>query len=168
MKYWSEYKGHDYIVSGRKEKYDNTIYSFDIETTSYIILDNKVLPAEVYEKLTKKEQQECKKCSNMYIWMFSINDQVYYGRTWEEFVIFISRLNEHVPELKIVFVHNLAFEFQYIKSYFRFKDVMARKSHKVMKARMEDYNFEFRCSFMMSNVRLAKLPELFNLPVEKW
>lgn len=167
MKCWTEYNGHDHVISGRKEKYDNTIYSFDIETTSYLIFKDKVIVAEEYENLTEKEQKECIKQSCMYIWMFSINDTVYYGRTWEEFVIFISRLNEKIPELKIVFIHNLAFEFQYLKSYFKFKEVTARKSHKVMKAKMEDYNIELRCSYMMSNVRLAKLPELFNLPVKK-
>lgn len=167
MKCWTEYSGHNHIISGRKEKYDETIYSFDIETTSYLVLNGVAISAEDYENLTKKEQQACEKCSCMYIWMFSINDTVYYGRTWEEFVIFIQRLNEKVPELKIVFIHNLAFEFQYLKSYFKFKEVMARKARKVMKAKMEDYNIELRCSYMMSNVGLAKLPLLFNLPVEK-
>lgn len=167
MRCWTEYSGHNHTISGRKEKFDETIYSFDIETTSYLVLNGVAISAEEYENLTKKEQEACEKCSCMYIWMFSINNIVYYGRTWEEFVVFIGRLNEHVPELKIVFIHNLAFEFQYLKSYFRFKEVMARKSHKVMKAKMEDYNIELRCSFMMTNVRLAKLPSLFNLPVEK-
>ena len=167
MRCWTEYNGHDHVISGRKEKYDNTIYSFDIETTSYLVLNDLVLPAEDYENLTKKEQQECKKCSCMYIWMFSINDTVYYGRTWEEFVIFMGRLNEAVPELKIIFVHNLAFEFQYIKSYFKMKEVMARVSHKVMKARLKDYNVEFRCSYIMTNSALAELPKTFNLPVKK-
>lgn len=167
MRCWTEYSGHNHTISGRKEKFDETIYSFDIETTSYLVLNGVAISAEEYENLTKKEQEACEKCSCMYIWMFSINDIVYYGRTWEEFVTFIGRLNEHVPELKIVFIHNLAFEFQYLKSYFRFKEVMARKSHKVMKAKMEDYNIELRCTLMMTNVRLAKLPSLFNLPVEK-
>ena len=167
MLYWTEYSKHAHNISGRKIKYDNTIYSFDIETTSYLVLDGNVLPAEDYENLSTKEQELCSKCSCMYIWMFSVNDSVYYGRTWEEFIIFIKRLNELIPERKIIFIHNLAFEFQYLKSYFKFKEVMARKSHKVMKAEMEDYNIELRCTYMMSNAALKQLPKLFNLPVQK-
>lgn len=167
MLYWNEYKGHKADVHGRKNKFDNTIYSFDIETTSYIKHKGQIYQADKYQELTKKEQEECIYGSIMYIWQFSINDIVYYGRTWEELKEFLKRLDEAVPYKKIVFVHNLAFEFQYIKSYFDFKEVMARKSHKVMKCKMSDYNIEFRCSYMMSNVALKKLPDIFNLPVEK-
>ena len=167
MKSWKEYEGHNHTISGRKDKLDETIYSFDIETTSYIVLNGNILEASEYEHLSTKEQEECEKCSCMYIWMLSINDTVYYGRTWEELILFLTILNKKVPEKKIIFIHNLAFEFQYLKSYFRFKEVLARKSHKVMKAEMEDFNIELRCSYMMTNVKLAKLPEMFNLPVEK-
>ncbi len=105
--------------------------------------------------------------STMYIWQFSINDSVYYGRTWEELEQFIKKIDEVVPEKKIIFIHNLSFEFQYLKGRFKFSEVTARKSHKVMKAKMQDYNIELRCSYMMSNVALKKLPDIFNLPVEK-
>ena len=167
MLYWNEYKGHKPDIHGRKNKFDNTVYSFDIETTSYIIYKGELYQADKYQELSKKEQEESIYGSCMYIWQFSINDTVYYGRTWEELQQFINKLNEVVPVKKIVFVHNLAFEFQYLKSYFNFKNVTARKSHKVMKCTMEDYNMEFRCSYMMSNVALKKLPDIFNLPVEK-
>ena len=167
MLYWNEYKGHKPDIHGRKNKFDNTVYSFDIETTSYIVHKGKLYQADKYQELTKKEQEECIYGSNMYIWQFSINEQVYYGRTWQELKQFLVKLNEVVPVKKIVFVHNLAFEFQFIKSYFNFSEVIASKSHKVMKCKMSDYNIEFRCSYMMSNVALKKLPDIFNLPVEK-
>ena len=167
MIYWNEYKGHKPDVHGRKKKFDNTIYSFDIETTSYIISNGELYQADKYQELTKKEQEQCTYGSCMYIWQFSINDTVYYGRTWKELQLFIKKIDEVVPYKKIIFIHNLAFEFQYLKSYFRFSEVIARKSHKVMKAQMEEYNFELRCSYMMSNVALKKLPDIFNLPVEK-
>lgn len=167
MEYWTSYQGHSYDVEGRKNKFDTTIYSFDIETTSYIIHNGEVLKALDYDKLTKKEQELCTFGSYMYIWQFSINNIVYYGRTWKEFKQFINKLEENTKERKIIFVHNLSFEFQFLQGEFDFTDVVARKSHKVMKAIMKDYNIEFRCSYMMSNCTLAKLPDLFNLPVEK-
>lgn len=167
MIYWNEYKGHKPEIHGRKNKFDNTVYTFDIETTSYIIFENKLYQADKYQELTKKEQENSIYGSCMYIWQFSINDIVYYGRTWEELKEFLNILEEKVPVKKIIFVHNLPFEFQYLKGCFNFSEVIARKSHKVMKCKMQDYNIEFRCSYMMSNVALKKLPEIFNLPVKK-
>ena len=167
MKYYKEYKKHIPIVVGKKNKFDNTIFTFDIETSSYYIKDGKVIAGCNYETLTKKEQQEVIKQSTMYIWQFSINDIVYFGRTWQEFEEFLKMLEADDPYRKIIFVHNLSFEFQYLKGYFKFEDVMARKSRKVMRAFLQDFNIEFRCSYMMSNVKLEKLPSIYNLPVEK-
>lgn len=167
MLYWTNYRFHQSEILGKRNKFDNTIYTFDIETTSYLILDNKQLKADEYQKLTKKEQDRCIKKSTMYIWQFSINDIVYYGRTWEELKLFLNKLEDVVPFRKFVFVHNLAFEFQYLKSYFRIEEVTARKSRKVMTALLKDYNIMFKCSYMMSNCGLKYLPKLFNLPVEK-
>lgn len=155
------------ILYGDRKKVDNTIYTFDIETTSYLILDGKVIPAIKYLELTEDEQERAEFKSCMYIWMFSINDIVYYGRTWEELRAFLIRLDYYNSAKKIVFIHNLAFEFQYLKSVFRFKNVIARKKHKVMRCEMEDYNIELHCSYMMSNCALKLLPKIFMLPVEK-
>lgn len=154
-------------IFGKRKKVDNTIYTFDIETTNYLILNNKVIQASKYLDLSEEEQKQVEFRSCMYIWMFSINDTVFYGRTWKEFKNFIFRLDYFNPNKKIVFIHNLAFEFQYLKSVFRFKNVVARKSHKVMKCELEDFNIEFHCSYMMSNCSLQLLPKIFNLPVEK-
>ena len=154
-------------IVGKRKKVDNTIYSFDIETSSYLVLNNKVIPAIKYLDLTEEEQKNCEFRSCMYIWMFSINDKVYYGRTWQELKNFLFRLDYYNNSKKIVFIHNLAFEFQYLKSVFKFNNVFARKSHKVMKCEFEEYNIELRCSYMMTNSALKYLPKIFNLPVDK-
>lgn len=167
MLYWTNYTGHEPDIKGKRKKVDNTIYTFDIETTSFLYLNNKIYNSLEYLNMSKKEQQEAEKHSCMYIWMFGINDTVYFGRTWEELKKFIIRIEDNCEEHKIIFVHNLSYEFQFIKSVFRFSEVMARKKHKVMKAVMEDFNIEFRCSYFMSNAALAELPKLFKLPVQK-
>ena len=154
-------------IVGKRKKVDNTIYTFDIETTSYLILDNKIIPAIDYLKLSKEEQERAQYKACMYIWMFSINNVVYYGRTWNELYTFLLKLDYYNTEKKIIFVHNLSFEFQFLKSVFDFEEVTARKKHKVMKCKMADFNIEFHCSYMMSNCALKYLPDLFNLPVEK-
>ena len=167
MRYWKDYKGHDVDILGKSKKIDNTIYTFDIETTSYLILDGKVISARDYPKLTDEQQENCIKQSCMYIWQFSINDTVYYGRTWDEFKQFLDLLEQNDNTKKIVFIHNLAFEFQHIWSVVRVKSVMSRKSRKLMRCFLEDYNIEFRCSLMLSNLKLEKLPEVYQLPVQK-
>ena len=167
MLYWTSYIKHSADVVGKRKKVDNTIYTFDIETTSYLVLDGKQLKASEYLNLNNDEVKRAEKRTCMYIWMFSINDIVYYGRTWDEFKEFLNRLEKDVPERKLLFVHNLAFEFQFLKSVFHFQEVTARKAHKVMTALMKDYNILIKCSYMMSNCALKNLPDLFKLPVKK-
>lgn len=168
MKYWLEYYGHEVDIKGKRKKYDNTIYTFDIETTSFLILNNEQIPATKYLELSKKEQEECNFMSTMYIWMFGINDEVYYGRTWEELKGFLIRLeNWGTYCKKYVFVHNLAYEFQFLRNIFNMKNVFARKSRKPIKFELEDFNIEFRCSYMMSNCSLEKLADVYKLDVKK-
>lgn len=167
MKHFTEYTGHNPKLVGKKKKQDNNIYSFDIETTSYCILDGKVIPPLEYDKLSEDEKKMCEKRALAYEWTFGINDDVYYGRTLEEFVYFLKEIESIVPEKKIIFVHNLSFEFQFIKSYFAFSKVFARNTHKVMYADLRDFNIRFECTYYMSNCSLEYLPKLFNLPIQK-
>lgn len=168
MIYWDKYKCHEFDIVGKRKKYDSTIYAFDIETSNYLILNGKQISGCDYEKLTKEEQEECTKCSTMYIWQLSINDVVYYGRTWDELKQFIYKINDQDPGIiKFIYVHNLAFEFQYLKNVFHFSEVMARKSHKVMSAKLRDYNIIFKCSLFMTNCGLSQIPEIYQLPIEK-
>ena len=169
MLYWNKYNGvgHEPNIKGKRKFYDTNIYTFDIETSSYYVLDGKVYPAVTYDNLGDREKQRAIKRSHMYIWMFGINDIVYFGRTWDELKQFLKNLNDHIGDTKYVFIHNLAFEFQYLKSNFHFDEVSARKSHKVITAIMKDYNIILKCSYMMSNVALKYLPKMFDLPVEK-
>lgn len=169
MLYYKQFKNKVYIpeILGSKKKFDNTVYTFDIETTSFYIYLGKIYSSSEYLNLTKKQQEECEFRSNMYIWMFGVGKDVYYGRTWQEFVEFIKMIDEQHEFTKYVYVHNLSFEFQYLKSVIHFSEVTARKSHKVMKAIIRDYNIEFRCSYFLSNCKLEKLPELYHLSVEK-
>lgn len=167
MEYWTKYRGHKSNIQGSKKKFDNTIYTFDIETSSYYEFNNCMYDSLSYLNLDERDKKNVIYHSCMYIWQFSINDAVYYGRTWQEFIDFIKKIEENTKELKYIYVHNLAFEFQYLKSYFNFSEVVARKAHKVMYAKMKDYNIIWRCSLMLSNCSLAKLPKLYNLDVTK-
>lgn len=165
MIHWSEYHGHEIDVVSKKV--DNTIYTFDIESTSYLILNGEIISASEYLNLNEEDREKALPCACMYIWQFSINETVYYGRTWEEFRAFLDRIESNCDLKKYIFVHNLSFEFQFFASQFKIKSVLSRKSRKVMSAKLLDYNIEFRCTYYMSNVSLAYLPKLFNLNVQK-
>lgn len=160
--------GHEPISKGKRNKFDNNIYTFDIETTSYIILDRKQYNTIDYLEFTQEEKERSIFQGTMYIWMFGINDKVYYGRTYKELYNFLNRIEFYTTyEKKIVYVHNLAFEFNWLRNIFKFKNVMARKSRKVMKCEIEEYNIEFRCSLFMTNSKLEKIPDLYKFEVKK-
>lgn len=167
MVYYKNYEPIKKIICGKKEKFDNNIFSFDIETTSILMLNGKFLTNNEYEKLKDKEKENVDKKSLMYIWMFSVNEVVYFGRTWEEFIEFLDMLEDNIKEKKFVFVHNLAFEFQFLRSCLKYEEVFARTSRKVIKAKLEKYNLEFRCTYVMTNLPLAKLPSIYGLDVKK-
>lgn len=169
MKYYKEYKKHTPVVITKKDDkmYDNTIYTFDIEVTSYLKLDGTQYSQDKYEDFTEKEKDRCETYSIMYIWMFGINDTVYYGRTWDELKEFWYQLDKDIPIKKIVYVHNLSYEFQFLRSQFLIDSVTARTERKVMKCKLADFNIEMKCSYFLSNVKLEKLPEIYGLNVEK-
>ena len=57
MKYYKEFQYHFGDIVGERKKVDNTIYSLDIETSSYLILHGRILPAIKYLELTEEEQK---------------------------------------------------------------------------------------------------------------
>ena len=169
MIYYKEYQGHNPLIIGKSKnkKVDNNIYTFDIETTTYIRLNGKQYDSLSYEDFTDKQKEEAEFYSIMYIWMFSINDTVYYGRTWEDLKEFLYQVNLKVPEKKILFIHNLSYEFQFLRGVFDFSDVFARTQRKVMKCKFSDYNFECHCTYFMTNLSLENLAKTYKLNVNK-
>lgn len=130
-------------MKNREEKgwqYLNLVCTFDIETT------------------TIRETNE----GFMYIWQFCLGDTVIIGRTWKEFfsfleeVIDVYEINEN--KILVIYVHNLQFEFQFLKDFFEWKSVFATKKRTVLKADTRN-GIEFRCSYKLTNMSLEKLTE---------
>lgn len=170
IKHYTLYKGHTPIICGKKKLYDGTIYTFDIETTSYIIVNSKdIYPASEYINLVNKYGHDSIEFgSTMYIWQLGINDQVYYGRTKADLFDFLDKIDLYTNNMfKIFWVHNLSFEFQHFYKDFYFDKVFARKKRKPMFAHDEMYNIEFRCSLMLSDCSLSYLTDMYNLPIAK-
>lgn len=127
----------------KNEKYYRDIITFDIESTSF-----------------------SKDIAFMYIFAVNINGNTYYGRTWNEFKIFVDTLNKLASGKKfIIWVHNLSFEFQFMQALFKWNKVFSTSPHKVVYAQTE--NVMFRCSYFMSNLPLYKLQSTYSLKTKK-
>ena len=95
-------------------EYINYPFSFDTETSSFM--------------------QENKKACCMYMWGFGYGDKCYIGRTWGDF---LDLYNELVTNLKlsytkriIVYVHNLGYDFQFMRKWLPVKHVFSVKVFK--------------------------------------
>lgn len=136
----------------QKQKYFNVPAAFDIETTSFYDADGN-------------------KAAIMYCWTFGIYGIVFFGRTWLEFVQLVNeiarRLGLNDRKRLVVYVHNLAFDFQFFRKHFSFIKVFAIDRRKPLYA-LTDTGIEFRCSYLLSGYGLAKLgDELTRYPVKK-
>lgn len=134
---------------GKKRHYMGITTAFDIET-SYI-----------------KEIKE----SVMYIWQWQFGEDItVIGRTWKEFQDLQADIKKCLPDDRwlVVYVHNLSFEFQYLKGIYSFMpgDVFAIASRKVLKCDMHNC-FEFRCSYRLSNLRLEDFTKKYNVKHQK-
>ena len=137
--------------------YYNIPASFDIETSSFRLYEDE-------------HGQEVKRAC-MYIWQFGLNGSVIYGRTWDEFFELLGIMQESldISEKKrlIIFVHNLAYEFQFLKKWIEWDKVFAVKQRRPVYAIAGGY--EFRCSLILSNYALAYIGSnlLYKYPMEK-
>lgn len=115
-------------------QYKDAICAFDIETTRI---------AEIEQAI-------------MYLWQFAIDENnVVFGRTWEELTLFLRWLTDGIGDAKVVvWVHNLSYEFHFLRGVFPFStaDVFAVDNRKVLKAKLGP--IEFRCSYLHSNMSL--------------
>ena len=130
------------IKTPKKVSFYNLSSSFDIETTSF------------YEGDEKR--------AIMYEWTFGINGLVIIGRYWDDFINLCYRLSMilGLSEKKklLVYIHNLAFEFQFICKRFNWLNIFATDERKPLYA-LTDIGIEFRCSYLLSGFSLAKVGE---------
>lgn len=128
------------LAMNRKKSgaYLTNICTFDIETTTDTV----------------------NKTAWMYHWQVCIDGHVIYGRTWEEFMEFLERLEQHLSlnesRTLVIYVHNLGFEFQFVKDFLKRRyggyEIFAAQKRKPMKVSCA--GFEFRCSYKLSNMSL--------------
>lgn len=139
-------KDAEIIKSTKKTEYYNLPCSFDIETSSFYDADDE-------------------KTAIMYEWTFGINGLVLIGRNWNDFlklceeIIKFCSLNEN--RHLIIYVHNLSYEFQFIRKRFEWLKVFAVETRKPLYATTTD-GLEFRCSYLQSGYSLESLGKNLN------
>lgn len=129
-KLWkSDRKGHEYL---------NIPVAFDIETSSW------------------KEGEEYRACE--YCFVLGVYDHAFLGRTWEDLFKLLGILKETIvlsdQKRMLVYVHNLSYEFQFIRKRFEWASVFAVDKRTPVKALTAD-GIEFRCSYLLSGYSLA-------------
>ena len=125
----------------QNKRYFNVPCSFDIETTN-----------------TFSEQSE--KIAFMYEWSFCIYGCVIIGRNWHEFknlmTMLSAELNLNTEKRLIIYCHNLAMEFGFMRKYFEWENVFSIKSRTPIYA-LSKSGIEFRCSYLLSGYNLETL-----------
>lgn len=162
----SEIEFHSYYFKkkNRADIVNDDIMCFDIETSSgFLHKDSDTL--EPYLGKNKKYYEDCKKFAICYVWQFSINDNVFWGRTLEDFKDFLQELEYYEPHKKILYIHNFSFEFQFLINVLQFDYVFARQARKPLFAEWNTY--QFRCSYFLTNMSLAAWADQRKLKVKK-
>ena len=156
------------IIDLQYNKVCNAIITFDTETS----LINAT--GKWFDKSDKKE----KIVAYNYIQMINISGNVYYTRYLSEMAVIFDLIENTAKNYKcnlIVYVHNLGFDFEFIRQHLncitmkknrsRHFDVFARTAHKPM--RIDWGNITFKCSYILSNMSLEMCAKVENLPVAK-
>ena len=129
-------KAKRYKDNKKREVY-NVPCAFDIETTSF------------YEGKEKR--------AIMYVWQLGLNGLVMIGRTWDEFIGVLEGLRDALglgeDRYLILYVHNLEFEFQWLRSRLTWTKVFATGPRTPAYA-FCDLGICFKCSYILSGYSL--------------
>lgn len=128
------------IKHQRKNIY-NFPCAFDIETTSFF-------------------NEKGEKVGLMYCWQLGLNGHIIFGRTFEEFMkvcgVLTDKLRLGEFTNLIIYVHNLAYEFQFIYKYFDWVKVFSLDNRKPVNA-VTSTGLNFKCSYILSGYSLEVL-----------
>ena len=128
-------------VYGKNRTYINDFFTMDIETTS---IHREPDPIAFTYSIAV---YICGRC----LWF----------RLWQDYNNFIYRLHDRLQLNKyfrlVCYVHNLPYEFQFMRDFMHIDDVFATKPRKVVKCFSN--GIEYRCSYKLVNMGLARFTE---------
>lgn len=131
-----------------KKVYSELVCTFDIETTNIDEIEQSI----------------------MWHWQACVDGLVITGRTWAEFSEFLDGCDRNLAkgQTLVFYVHNLAFEFQYLRAIHDFTsdEVFCVNGRKVVKACIGP-RFEFRCSYFLTNMSLRQFLKKMGIEHQK-
>lgn len=131
-----------------RRTYKDCLVTFDIETSR--------LTGDVHPTFAGDDGRNEQSC--IYLWAMHFHHHfTILGRTVEELRHVLREIRKELDDnWLLVFVHNLSYEFQFLRGVYEFTadDVFAVDSRKVLKADAD--HIEFRCSYLHSNMSLAE------------
>ena len=135
------------VCRNKRSVYYNIPAAFDIETTN------------VDGVKDEKGEYIVRPFAFMYHWQFCLIKYVIFGRTWEQFQKFFRELADSCKFTLAIYVHNLAFEYQFIKDFVHITKLFAKSKRRPMKFNTHEGKLEWRCSYFLSNMSLEKFCE---------
>ena len=140
---------YDVKKNNKKVAYYQIPCSLDIETSSFI--------------------KDGEKRATMYIGALDINHIIYFFRTWEEMGDLFDAIHEFFMlgenTRLLIYVHNLSYEFQFLRKWINWDKVFALSEREVVYA--VSGGIEFRCSYKLSGYSLENLAKIRKLPIKK-
>ena len=126
-------------MAKKKVHYVEHLAAFDIETSSYM--------------------DEGEKRAIVYSYALAIDDTIYHARSADEFFPLLEKIAADM-ELSldrrlVIYVHNLAYEWQFIKHYMAWESAFAIASDRRIVRAVSTLGIEFRCSYVLTNKPLA-------------
>lgn len=140
------------------------IMCFDTEATNGFVINNKVVQ---FNYDNPEPYKECEKHSLVYFWSFAINENIYIGRELYDFLDLIRDLHNNCPFYKIIYIHNLSYDFNFLLNIFKFDSVFARKSRHPLVADVNKFRLTFRCSYLLTNLSLENWGDAYKLSIKK-
>lgn len=140
---------YDVKKNNKKVAYYQIPCSLDIESSSFI--------------------KDGEKRATMYIGALDINHIIYFFRTWEEMGDLFDAIHEFFilgeNTRLLIYVHNLSYEFQFLRKWINWDKVFALSEREVVYA--ISGGIEFRCSYKLSGYSLENLAKIRKLPIKK-
>lgn len=114
----------------------------------------------IYAVSENRPQEDVNKHGIIYCWQLAVNGKVIFGRDITDFIDILKYIEKFTEQKKrlVIYVHNLAYEFQWIRKYISWTKVFATAPRKPIFAITEG-GIEFRCSYVLTNFSLAKLAD---------
>lgn len=155
----------NYCSPTRSRRFSTSIYDILLDEIPLVKTSKGVqlinLPSVVDIEASSFYENDEKRAT-MYAWVFGLNGRCIRGRTWGELLSVLDIISKKyqlsTKKRIVIYIHNLGYEFQWIRRYFKWDKVFSVDSRKPLYA-ITKSGIEFRCSYLLSGFSLEKLGE---------